>query len=135
MAGMALWVLCRTLLVINVLWNLRNFPVDGRVSLSLSWQWFFGSVIGCLLKRNVFCTSWYAHMQTLPLFTNVSQHKNNYCGFVFPIRLLRKRTKGSHEYVWPLTSWLDWIGSSPGHFAPKSFTIYCCTGTIHIWKQ
>lgn len=48
---MALWVLCRTLLVINVLWNLRNFPVDGRVSLSLSWQWFLDRRLGVYWKE------------------------------------------------------------------------------------
>lgn len=46
----------------------------------------------------------YTRLQTLPLFTKISQHKNNYFGFVFPIQSLRNGTKESNEYTCLLTS-------------------------------
>lgn len=147
-AGMALWVLCRTsitVLVINVLWKALNFPVDGRVSLHTS----------CLDNDSWLCDLLCAEKKCILLlmvsrFANtvivhkysISQHKNNYCAFVFPIQLLRRGTKGSHEYVCLLTSWLDWIGSLPSHFAPvisnnllHCYNTYCDTLNVDTTEK
>lgn len=45
-----------------------------------------------------------AHSQAAPLFTNISRHKTDYSGFVFPFGLLEKQTKEGHEYECLLTS-------------------------------
>lgn len=112
---MALWVLSRTsitVLVINVIWNPLNFPVDGRVSLYTSFldndfwpcDWLF-------TKKK-----WILHLMvstfanTVIVYKYISAQKQ-LLWFCLPYSVIEKKNKGKSWICMPyhFLTWLNWI--------------------------